>query len=367
MPSTPGNLKRKFRLESVRDEEANHECGMSRLLLLVFAPLFFFGLPALTSAQTHWLSIPPQEGANVSVPVDLHFPLPSQVNTVPSQVNDATLTMVFSTQNAVYPNDENVSIDCRSASGTVLATVVPARLFTGERGAAPQSATWDVPIPCFQVSTVTLHVLPDQNAIVRVTNAWLNYRTGTPALLTDTAQIEGYSNRISVHPGENIAFKINVPQQQNISIDFMRLGTDNVVMTVPGPTGAPIVAVSQPYSTDAYKQGANWQTTYTLLVPATWTSGLYTARLKNASGYLNYVTFVVNEPTPGSTAQLAVLTSTDSWQAYNFWGGGGFYRYQVQESGTCPSSNLSPDPSCRNTRCMFDVSCSHMGFEALPP
>jgi hypothetical protein len=250
-----GFMAWRFRLLSFR-KPGSRVLSVSRSLVVICSCLFSIVPPPLT-AQTQWQSVTPQEGANVSVPANLHF-------TVAGQANDATLTMIFSTQKAVYPNDENVAVDCLSVAGAVLGTVVPARHFTGERNAAPAAFTWDVPLACLRASPAIFRVLLDPGAAVTIQNAWLNYRTGTLPLLADTALIEGYANRISVHPGEAIEFKISVAQPENISIDFLRLGTDNVVMSVPGP----IPAISQPYSLDAYKQGANWRTTYTLQVPA---------------------------------------------------------------------------------------------------
>src|SRR5947208_10865727 len=37
----------------------------------------------------------------------------------------------------------------------------------------------------------------------------------------------------------------------------------------------------------------DWTASYTLTVPATWTSGVFMVQLTNAQGYQNYITFVV--------------------------------------------------------------------------
>jgi hypothetical protein len=52
-----------------------------------------------------------------------------------------------------------------------------------------------------------------------------------------------------------------------------------------------------------------------------WPSGLYFLRLSAADGRLGYAPFIVRPRTP--RRRVAVVLSTNTWQAYNFWDGNG--------------------------------------------
>ena len=64
-----------------------------------------------------------------------------------------------------------------------------------------------------------------------------------------------------------------------------------------------------------------WTTSYTLNVPASWTTGNYVVKLRrlDAPNRENYMTFIVRDDS--STAPLVYSMDVTTWQAYNFWGG----------------------------------------------
>ena len=66
----------------------------------------------------------------------------------------------------------------------------------------------------------------------------------------------------------------------------------------------------------------DWPVSYTLALPASWTSGDYVVRLVSDDGFTGYVPFVVRDPRP--SAVLAVLP-VNTYQAYNEWGGKSLY------------------------------------------
>jgi len=67
----------------------------------------------------------------------------------------------------------------------------------------------------------------------------------------------------------------------------------------------------------------SWTPSYTLNVPATWTSGNYIVKLTRTDGQQleSYMTFVVRDDS--STAPIVYSLDVTTWQAYNFWGGAG--------------------------------------------
>ena len=133
--------------------------------------------------------------------------------------------------------------------------------------------------------------------------------------------IEGYADAVSVPPGGVIEFKVHAPNYQ-FNIEFSRyglLGPPEVLSTVTDIPGTP-----QDYADDAYKNGANWDTGYSLTVPCDWRSGVYNARLYDGRASFNLL-FVV-KAAQGYEANIALFASTNTWQAYNDWGGASFYR-----------------------------------------
>src|SRR5437016_14312100 len=91
---------------------------------------------------------------------------------------------------------------------------------------------------------------------------------GTPAsAITNPHTIEGYSDQVSVAPGETIAFKIHAPAK-NFSIEIVRIGAQRQVLK----NEANLQGNSQDYPADAYVSGCSWQTSYTLTIPDDWQS-----------------------------------------------------------------------------------------------
>ncbi len=73
---------------------------------------------------------------------------------------------------------------------------------------------------------------------------------------------------------------------------------------------------------------AGWSPTDTLTVPAGWTSGYYLAVFRLTSGpnagQTGFTPFIV-EAAPGDRSTILVQVPTNTWEAYNTWGGEGIY------------------------------------------
>ncbi|MGZ7210493.1 MAG: N,N-dimethylformamidase beta subunit family domain-containing protein, partial [Methanobacterium sp.] len=134
--------------------------------------------------------------------------------------------------------------------------------------------------------------------------------------------IEGYTDQISYFPGQTIQFKVHAPNSL-FSIDMIRYGkNEEVITSIPNIQGHP-----QNYFSDVYKTGAGWETTYQYSIPGNWQSGMYAAKLSDGTNQF-YVTFIVKNNNPQKN-DIAVLSSTNTWQAYNDWGGKSLYTYQM--------------------------------------
>ena len=130
-------------------------------------------------------------------------------------------------------------------------------------------------------------------------------------------QIKGYASATSVALGSSITFYVTVNPAQTFTIDVYRIGwyqgLGGRLMASSGPlAGTPQTPCAADATTGLIDCG--WTASYSLLVPPTWTSGVFLARLINSLGYENYVVFVVRD---GRPADLLYQMPVNTYQAYN--------------------------------------------------
>lgn len=111
--------------------------------------------------------------------------------------------------------------------------------------------------------------------------------------------VSAYTDAPSVNVGGTIRFKVSVnPAPQTYSIEFYRMGWYNGAGATLVSTVAPMAGVKQPECPMAVNTGeteCNWSDGYTLNVPSSWTTGVYTAVLTNEAGWKTEVLFVVRD------------------------------------------------------------------------
>ena len=163
-----------------------------------------------------------------------------------------------------------------------------------------------------------------------------NARTGTNDWqLNDPAEngeIEGYASATSVNRGGQISFFVNTADP-TYTIEFFRIGWYGGLGGRRETQPVPLAGTSQPIPTPDPATGfaeCNWSNPYTLTVnnpsdPTDWVSGIYLAVLTGSSGKQAYVVFVVRDDSRPS--DLLFQSSTDTYQAYNNWGGKSLYSY----------------------------------------
>jgi len=131
--------------------------------------------------------------------------------------------------------------------------------------------------------------------------------------------IAGYTETPSVNVGQSIKFKVNVnPAPQTYSIEVYRLGWYNGAGASLIQTVAPMAGVKQPdcpMNTVTGETECNWSTTYSLNIPADWTTGVYTAVLTNQTGWKTEVLFVVRDD--NRVADFLYTVPVLTYAAYN--------------------------------------------------
>ncbi|WP_222105939.1 N,N-dimethylformamidase beta subunit family domain-containing protein [Catellatospora sichuanensis] len=133
-------------------------------------------------------------------------------------------------------------------------------------------------------------------------------------------QINAYASATSVNVGESISFHATVAGAQPYRIAIHRLGHYDgagarLMTESPELTGS----VQPPPSIDPDNGmiTCDWTPGWTLEVPQDWVSGTYMAVFTSAAGWRCFTPFVVRQDE--RRAQLCVVMSFTTYQAYNFW------------------------------------------------
>lgn len=134
--------------------------------------------------------------------------------------------------------------------------------------------------------------------------------------------VTGYCWPQSITAGGTIALYLSSAGAREVSVEVARVGgTRDVVWS------DTIAAGDHPTPLHAYSQGCNWPVAATLAVGADWRSGYYEVVLTiDVDGKVrrDHAFFVVR-PRPDSTNTILLELATNTWHAYNDFGGNNLY------------------------------------------
>ncbi|MDA0747359.1 MAG: hypothetical protein O2954_12630 [bacterium] len=139
----------------------------------------------------------------------------------------------------------------------------------------------------------------------------------TPPVFTppDVTVMQGYSSRLSGAPEDNIAFRMTTGAS-SYDVTFYRLGEGGeVVGALKGVEGR-----VQACPEKAWETGCDWATDFYWVIPEEARTGMYAGKFVDGNGAVCYVPFVV-KPRFDQKGDVALLASTNTWNAYNGWGG----------------------------------------------
>lgn len=135
----------------------------------------------------------------------------------------------------------------------------------------------------------------------------------------ECAALQGYPTSLSARQGTSLGI--------HVSTTFPSY-TSSTIRLAPA-TGAPVVVTQpagrtgkfQPLQSGYHSAGCGWSQSFSVAVGtgSSWPSGVYASQLKSPQGKEHNVMFVVRPSAP--QRQLAVLVPTNTYTAYNFWGG----------------------------------------------
>jgi N,N-dimethylformamidase len=133
----------------------------------------------------------------------------------------------------------------------------------------------------------------------------------------DMSVIQGFTNRLTASPGEPIEFKVSTPME-NYDVRFYRMGKrSQEIEGINRLKGSLKSLTALPW------EGCQWETDFEWMVPTGTPPAFYSAELSDASGSF-HIPFVV-KPSADKRSRVAVLASTNTWNAYNGWGGSSTY------------------------------------------
>ena len=133
-----------------------------------------------------------------------------------------------------------------------------------------------------------------------------------------SATLEGYYWPLSAAPGETLTFAVSSTATYQVTfMRYHRQADSNVGTPLATMTGLPAGVQTPP---DSAWKGCSWTPSFTFVIPADWTSGIYGAELSSPGSSTFRMSFVV-KPGPSLHGDFAVLANTNTWSAYNDWGG----------------------------------------------
>src|SRR5713101_3680139 len=217
-------------------------------------------------------------------------------------------------------------------------------LFLGSIGVALLALLFTLvlrPFPHSQVpATPISHIIQNENAHLGTSSWQVPYDNGA------TTQIKAYAGATSVSPGQKLALYVSTRKEGTLySISIYRLGWYGGLGGRLMSSQANQIGHAQGYfdprtnhlvgcnscrvDTQTGLVEAHWQPSYTLTVPADWTTGVYLAKFTDANDKQTYAPFDVRG---NAHSTYVVVTSDTTYAAYNNWGGYSLYGYNTASS-----------------------------------
>jgi hypothetical protein len=145
--------------------------------------------------------------------------------------------------------------------------------------------------------------------------------------------IEGYAGALSYRPGEEAAFHVST-SAKSYSLEIAREGAKREVVW----TRAGLPGEEHPVPADASSHGCRWPVSVRVPIPETWRSGYYGVRMRVADNGGEFTQrdrrtaeaemfFVVRPKDPGKASRILIQLTTNTYNAYNNWGGYSLYAY----------------------------------------
>jgi hypothetical protein len=136
--------------------------------------------------------------------------------------------------------------------------------------------------------------------------------------------VTGYCWPQSVTGGDAVGLHLSSAGARPVAVEVARVGAARTVVFADDA----VPADAHPTPTDAHSRGCDWPAAVVLDVDAGWRSGYYEVALEidvDGKRRRSHAFFVVRPPTGAPTASILLALSTNTWHAYNDFGGRNLY------------------------------------------
>lgn len=158
-----------------------------------------------------------------------------------------------------------------------------------------------------------------------------------------SAALQGYAITPSLPAGGQARFAIS-STFASVKVSLVRCDAPGGLVSMSRPSTIRTEARRLP--ADFLASGCSWPESARLPIPAHWPSGVYALRLDGPHGLSQYLPFVVRPTQP--RAQVAVILPTNTYEAYNSWGGHDAYTHSPagirNVARQRPADNLAVQP-----------------------
>ena len=169
--------------------------------------------------------------------------------------------------------------------------------------------------------------------------SWANRRSGRQVAggwtVEPQAALQGYALTRSLSQGETLQVAVS-STFPTYSYSVVRVGSGPQPAAVSGPVAAKGAVQRLPVG--FVTAGCGWQPQLSIPIPLDWAPGLYAVRLEGPHGLHRYVPFIVKPAVIEN--RIAVLLPTNTYAAYNTWGGHSQYCHDLK--GVRQLSQLRP-------------------------
>lgn len=142
--------------------------------------------------------------------------------------------------------------------------------------------------------------------------------------------VEGYADRQSYRGGDVVEVRCS-SRVPTISVSVARVGRERLVVWRRDAVGVG----DHPFPDDAHARGCGWPVAFTIEIDPAWPSGFYEISL-TADGQTGETAhseaFFVVRPAPDTAADAILVLATNTYNAYNQWGGRCLYTQARQVS-----------------------------------
>ncbi|TPQ18275.1 N,N-dimethylformamidase beta subunit family domain-containing protein [Streptomyces sporangiiformans] len=150
---------------------------------------------------------------------------------------------------------------------------------------------------------------------------WVNngegVRVGSGFTNQGSAALQGYPGSVSTPQNSSLSIHVSTTfsSYTSATLRLAPASGDPVQVTSPVSRGGQFQFLQSGYRS----AGCGWNPSFSVSVASNWTSGIYASQLRSPFGGTQNVPFVVRPSSPQQ--DIAVLVPTNTYNAYNFWGG----------------------------------------------